>query len=108
MGSNLPMYHQNYQNMYNPVPPNAYAYANSSGASVESVPSSWEASYPAAGPSQGYVSYASGAMPGNNSGYYDPYAAQQYSNQYSNSSVPTPMMMGQMGYANYGGYGDGG
>ena len=101
--SHTPMYHQNYQNTYQTAAPNGYAYANSPTASV---PSSQDASYPAA-PSQGYGQYdgqyASNAMQGN--GYYDPYG-QQYSNQYGNNFVPPQMMMGQSGYANYSSYYD--
>mmetsp|Transcript_31679 Transcript_31679/g.68391 ORF Transcript_31679/g.68391 Transcript_31679/m.68391 type:complete len:520 (-) Transcript_31679:256-1815(-) len=103
-------YHQNYQNAYASAAPNAaYSYPNSSGASAASVPSSWEASYPASAQTQGYVQYASNAMQGNN-GYYDPYAVQQYPNHYdygnNSNSMQPPMMMGQQqtGYANYNSY----
>lgn len=89
--SNQYMYHQNYQNI--PAAPNSYVYPNSSAASI---PSSWDASYPAA-PNQGYGQYPVSGNPE----YYDPYS-QQYSNQYGNNSMP--MVAGQAGYANYSGY----
>lgn len=97
--SNPSMYQQNYQNVYSAsVPSNGYGYPNNSTASV---PSSWDASYPASAPSQ-YGQYSPNTMSGG-SGYYDPYS-HQYANQYGNNSMPSQMMAGQTGYTNYGGY----
>ena len=96
------MYHQNYQQVYHAAPVNGYA-AYSNTPTGARVPSSWEASYPAA-PNQGYGQYPqnNAAMAGN-SGYYDHYAHVQYSNQYGGANS----MAAQQGYNGYSEGGDG-
>lgn len=112
-GRNQPMsntmYQQNYQNVYpSSATSNGYFYPNSGSATV-SIPSSHEASYPAAAASnQGIGQYASSTMPGD-SGYYDAYSCQQYPNQYvshygNTGSMSHPIMMAHVGYANNSGY----
>jgi RNA-binding protein Musashi len=101
--SNMSMYNHNYQSHYHGAVTPGYGY--SGGSTASSVPSSWEASYPA--PAQGYGQYPTDNMSQGNTGYYTNYDPQ-YPNQYTgpsygNNSMP-PSMMGHPAYSSYGSF----